>query len=110
NRRDPIAAACQLLAQQCRRVALDHDLGLEIEPGREAEISMGRPREAVDAAMLAATIGVDRAVEGDVGGVVPGDDAAGGIRMQYSAERIGLLQIVPAVIPFVPALGVVAAA
>src|SRR2546423_13883727 len=35
---------------------------------------MRRPREAVGAAMLAAAIGIDRAVEGDVGRVVGGDD------------------------------------
>ena len=38
---------------------------------------MGRPREAIDAAMLAAAIGVDRAVEADVGRLVAGQDRLG---------------------------------
>src|SRR5690606_914977 len=36
-----------------------------------------RARVAVDAAVLAAAIGIDRAAEEDVGGFVPGDHAAG---------------------------------
>src|SRR6185437_4745233 len=53
---------------------------------------MRRPRIAIDAAMLAAAIGIDRAVEGDVGRVVPGDDGAGGVARIGGVEpaRLGI--------------------
>ena len=44
---------------------------------------MARPRIAIDAAVLAAAIGVDRAVEADIGRVVAGDDRA----RRVDAER-----------------------
>src|SRR5262245_43532693 len=53
--------------QQFRSIGLYEKLALEIEAGRKAHIGVARPRIAVDAAVLAATIGVDRAVEGYVG-------------------------------------------
>src|SRR3954454_19641582 len=40
---------------------------------------MRRPREAVDAAMLAASIGIDRAVEANIGRIVPSYDGAAGV-------------------------------
>ena len=40
--------------------SLGEQLRFEIEPGREAEIGVGGTREAVDAAVLAAAIGIDR--------------------------------------------------
>ncbi len=43
---------------------------------------MGRAGEAIDAAMLAALIRVDRAVEPDVGRGVAGDDLLGRIDAQ----------------------------
>ena len=58
-----IARCRQFTLQQGRRLRLHEQLGFEIEPRRQAEIGMGRPREAIDAAMLAAAIRIDRAVE-----------------------------------------------
>ena len=54
----------QFALQQLRRLRLDEQLRFEIEPGRKPEIGVGRSREAIDAAVLAAAIGIDRAVEG----------------------------------------------
>ena len=62
-----VARRSQLLLEQRRRIGLREQLGLEVEPRRQAEIGMRRPREAIDAAVLAAAIGIDRAVEADVG-------------------------------------------
>src|SRR6185369_7827566 len=47
-------------------------------------IGVGRPREAIDAAMLAAAIGIDRPVEADVGRGVAGQDR---LRMFYCDRR-----------------------
>ena len=71
-----VAGRRQFALQQFRRIGLREQLGFEIEARRQAEIGVGRPREAIDAAMLAAAIGIDRAVEGNVGRVVAGDDGA----------------------------------
>ena len=88
----------QFLLQQRRRVRLHEQLGFEIEPGRQPEIGVGRPREAIDAAMLAAAIGIDRAVEGDVGRLVAGDDLARGVDRHGGLERRQLFEALPAVV------------
>src|SRR3546814_8998285 len=71
---------------------------------------MARPRKAVDAAMLAAAIGIDRAVEGNVGRLVPGDDVPRAVFMQHGLQRRGLFQVVPAVIFGLARFAVVATA
>ena len=71
-----IARARELGAQQRGGVGLVEDPGLEVDAGREIDVGMARPRVAVDAAVLAAAVGIDRLLEGDVGRVVAGDDAA----------------------------------
>ena len=73
--RGAIAGLGQFALQRLRRIGLGEQLGLEIEPGRQAEKGVGRPRKAIDAAVLAAPIGIDRPVEADIRGFVPGDDA-----------------------------------
>jgi hypothetical protein len=62
-----VAGGRKLALEELRRVRLGKQLGFEVEAGREAEIGVGRPRKAVDAAVLAAAIGIDGAIEGDVG-------------------------------------------
>ncbi len=93
-----VASGGQLAFEQLGRVRLGEQLGFEIEPRRQAEIGVGRAREAIDAAVLAAAIGVDRAVEGNVGGVVPGDDLTGGVDGHRGLERRQLLETLPAII------------
>ncbi len=93
-----VAGGGQLAFEQLGRVRLGEQLGFEIEPRRQAEIGVGRAREAIDAAVLAAAIGVDRAVEGNVGGVVPGDDLTGGVDGHRGLERRQLLETLPAII------------
>jgi hypothetical protein len=55
----------QLPLQKRGRIVLGEDLGLEVQTRRQAEPGMGRAREAIDATMLAAAIGIDRTVETD---------------------------------------------
>src|ERR1700704_5046786 len=59
---------------------------------------MGGARKAVDAAVLAAAVGIDRAVERDVGRIVAGDDLAGGIDRDRGLERRQILEALPAVV------------
>ena len=59
---------------------------------------MRGPGIAVNAAVLAAAIGVDGLVEADVGTVVAGDDALGGLAMHLGFERLEFAQAFPAVI------------
>ena len=58
-----VARRRQFALQQLRRAAFHEQLGFEIEPRRQAHIGMCRPRETIDAAVLAAAIGIDRAIE-----------------------------------------------
>ncbi len=60
----PIALAGQFGAQHLGDVALGDQLGFEVQAGRQVEVAVRRPREAVDAAVFAATVGVERTVEG----------------------------------------------
>ena len=98
DRRGPVARPRELGAQQARGVGLEEDPRLEVEPRGQAEPAMGRPRVAVDASMLAAAIGIDRAVEGDVGRIVARDDAAArvGRQRRRGARRVLLLLLVRA--------------
>ena len=68
--RDRLAAVArmgQLAAQQFGGIGLGEQPGLEIEAGRQVEVRVRGPRVAVDAAVLAALVGVDRLRERDVG-------------------------------------------
>ena len=71
---------------------------------------MGRPRETVDAAMLAAPVGVDRTVEADIGRIVAGDDLARGIERDRGLERRQFVEALPAVVERDARLGLEAAA
>jgi hypothetical protein len=59
----------QLLAQDPRGVRLDDNAGLEVAPGVVAEVLMSAAREAVDAGVLAAAIGIDAPAEPEPGRV-----------------------------------------
>ncbi len=88
----------QFLLQKLRRIGLGEQSGFEIEPRRQAEKGMGRPREAVDAAMLAAAVRVDRTIEADIGRIVAGDDLARGIDRDRGLERRQFIEALPAVV------------
>src|SRR5215216_6741761 len=59
---------------------------------------MRRSREAIDATMFAAAIGIDRAVERDVRRFVAGDDLAGRVDRDRRLERRQFLDRAPAVV------------
>src|SRR5262249_10682205 len=75
----------QRIPQELRRIRLDQDLGLEVQPCRVAEILVGRPRIAVNAAMLAPSIGIEADLEADVWTIVRGDDAARPVGQVFGA-------------------------
>ncbi len=81
-----IARLAQLLLQQLRHLRLEDQLGFEIEAGRIPEIGVRRPRVAIDAAVLAAAIRIDRAVEADIGRAVPADRRLRRIRVSVVAS------------------------
>ena len=87
NRLGAVFGFGQRGAQQIRRVGLGEEPGLEIQPWRQVVIGMRGPREAVNAAVLAAAIGVDRPVEGHVGRLVEAEDRLrvllGNLRAQF---------------------------
>ena len=104
-----VARRGELLLQKLRGVGLGEQLRLEIEPRRKPHIGVRRPREAVGAAVLAAAIGVDRAVEGNVGRLVAGDDLARLLDLHLGAERRQLLERAPFVVEGLARLRLVAA-
>jgi hypothetical protein len=67
HRRRLVARLAQGGFQQLRHLRLEQQLGFEIQARGKAEIGVGRPREAINAAMLAAPVRVDGAVKADVG-------------------------------------------
>src|SRR5690606_27069806 len=74
----------------------------EIEARRHAHIGVRRPCEAIDAAMLAAAIGIDGAVERNVGGTVAGDDGARLFYLHLGLEGGKVLERLPSVIEHMP--------
>ncbi len=74
-----VARLRELGAQQLGGVGLGEELRLEIEARRQVEIRVRRPRVAVDAAVLAALVRVDRLAERNVGRIVARDDRARGL-------------------------------
>ena len=95
----------QLPLEELGRALLGEQAGLEIEPGREPHIGVGGPRVAIEAAVLAAAVGVDRAVERDVGRVVAGDDRLGLLPGHLGRERLGRFVLRPAVVERLAPLG-----
>ena len=88
--------ARQLGPQQLRGARLDEDARLEIEPGRQAEVLVRGPRVAVDAAVLAAAVGIHAAVERHVGTRVRRDDRPGGvveIERRHAVCRRGIVGV-----------------
>ena len=78
----------QLALEQRRGIRLCVELGLEVESCRMSQITVRRPREAVDAAVLASPVGIDRAVERDVGAIVARDDRTRRLFVHLRLERI----------------------
>src|SRR5581483_10449063 len=93
-----VARAGQLGLEQLGGIDLGVELGLEVEPGRMAEVAVGGAGEAIDAAMLAAPVGIDRLPETDIRAVVGGDDALGHLAIDIGLERGELGQALPAVV------------
>ena len=106
SERDRIAAITrprEFGAQQLGRVGLGEDARFEVDARREVEIGVRWSRKAIDAAVLAALVGVDRLRERHVRRVVVRDDAArvfpdhlGGQGLPAGAHA--LRQRVPAVV------------
>ena len=94
-----VAALRQLGPEQGGCTRLGGQARFEIQPRRQAEIGVRRPREAVDAAVLAAAIGVDRAVEADVGRRIAGDDRARRLQRDLGPERRRAVEILARVEP-----------
>jgi hypothetical protein len=90
----PVPLLRQLGGQQARRLRFEEQPALEVEAGREAQVGVRRPGEAVDAAVLAAPVGIDRAVEVDVGTAVAGDDCLRHVRQDGGGQlgRLGVVQ------------------
>src|SRR5262245_11647493 len=65
---------------------------------------MRRPRKAINAAVFATPVGIDRLFEADVGAVVAGDDALGGFEVNLGLEGRKVAQARPAIVEGLPRL------
>ncbi|MNH25280.1 hypothetical protein D3C79_852660 [compost metagenome] len=75
--RADITRLAQLLFEHFGGVGLGDQLGFEIQPRGKVPIRVGGAGIAVDTAVLAASVGVDGAVEGQVGRSIAADDRLG---------------------------------
>ena len=82
------ARAQERLSQQLRRTLLDQYPALEVQSGGEAEVLVGGTGVAVDAAVLAAAVGVQAVLEADVGRVVAREDGPGLVPEQLGRRRV----------------------
>src|SRR6185312_12354371 len=101
DRADLVAGFRQFGAQYFGEVGLGADPRFEVQPRREVEVAVAGPGKAINTSMLAPAIRVHRLVEGDVGRVVAGDDAARALLGDLGARaRRGLVQqqALPAVV------------
>ena len=78
------ARAQERLSQQFRRTVLDQYPALEVQSGGETEVLVRGTGVAVDAAVLAAAVGVQAVLEADVGRVVARED-----RLRVVPEQLG---------------------
>src|SRR5205809_125896 len=104
SRRDRVGARGSMVPASCGSSEVTE---FEIKPRRQTEIGMRRPRKAVDAAMLAAAIGIDGAVEADVGGIIARDHLSRGVDLDRCLEGRQLLQALPAIVEGDARLGLV---
>ncbi len=104
-----IAGSRQFLLEQLRCIGFRIELGLEIQPCRMPQVAVTWPGVAVDAAVLASAIGIDRAVEADVRAVVGCDDATRRLNAHLGLESLELGQAFPAVVEVLPHLRLKAA-
>src|SRR5262249_16133415 len=99
-----IVWACQFLLQELGCIHFGVKLGLEIEAGRMAKKAMGRSGVAVATPVLAAPVGIDRAIKAEVWAVVESDDAFCGLPVHLGVEGRILVIPRPAVVDRLPQL------
>ena len=98
-----VAGLRELGAQQCGGVGLRIEFRLEVESRRQVEVRVRRPCIAIDAAVLAALVWIDRLRERDVGRRVGRDDRAGALDRDRRPQRwrcvvAGVRRRLPAVV------------
>ena len=98
NRRHLIGPAPQLPLQHPRNPRPRNQPRLKIQARRQVQIGMRRPCKAINAAMFAAPIGVDRPVKRQVGRAVVGHSRPGPLHPHLGLDQSILLRHIPTVI------------
>ena len=110
NGRTHVARMVEGLFKARDDVSLVEDLRFEIESGRQVQVGMRRPREAVDTTVLATLVRVDRLVERDVRRGIRRDEVLRPVReeLRFRRRRRELRSVRrrPAVVHRLAALGV----
>jgi len=63
---------------------------------------MGRPRETIDTPVLAATIGINRPIKGNIGRIIARDDRLGGFARDLRPQGGQILGQIPAIVGVEP--------
>jgi hypothetical protein len=99
DRRRAVPRPRQLGAQHLGDVALGDDAGLEVQPRRQAQVAVRGPGVAIDAAVLAAAVGVHGLLEEDVRRVVAAQGAARVLPDHLGARRAGSARLLARGVP-----------
>ncbi len=94
----------QFPGQNVGRIGPGDQPGFKIQTRRQAQIGMAGARKAVDAAMLAPAVGIDRTVEPDIGRSVSRDHLSRTLDADFGPDRRQIVVPVPAVIDRNPAI------
>lgn len=78
--------ASEFATEEIGGVVLGEEAGFEVEAGGEAEVLVAWSCVAVDAPVLAAAVGVEGPVEGEVGGIDAVEDGAGVVGLDGGGE------------------------
>src|SRR5678815_4407568 len=84
----------KLVSKENRRVFLDEDLALKIDPRRKAEVLVIRPGIAIDTAVLAAAVRVEIDRHPGIRAVVVAQDALRGIPIDLRRSRRPVVVII----------------
>src|SRR5690606_37814524 len=98
NRLRYVAGLAQLLLQALGQIGLDDQPGLEVDARRHVPVGMAGPGETIDAAMLAAAIGIHRTVEADVRRLVASNYRPGSLGPPLGGATGRRLLLEPAVV------------
>mmetsp|Transcript_23493 Transcript_23493/g.41388 ORF Transcript_23493/g.41388 Transcript_23493/m.41388 type:complete len:385 (+) Transcript_23493:1620-2774(+) len=97
QRRHFVRSVRQFRFQHLWRIGPRHQPGFKIQPRRQPQIGVTGPGKAIDTAMFAPAIRIDRPVKGQIGRAVVADHAAGPFKRHFGAQNWQFFIDIPAI-------------